>query len=63
MGGGIALVLATLVFWRLSQGLKLLPSNNDKISTSNAGLLDLAEHKLLSGEKIDDDTDDDEQKP
>jgi hypothetical protein len=57
-GGVLALLLATLIFWRLSQGLKLVPPNSGKMSTSNAGLLDMAEKKLLSGERIDDDTDD-----
>jgi hypothetical protein len=60
LGGTLALLAATFVFWRLSQGLKLVPpvKAGEKLSTSNVGLLDMAERKLLNGEKIEDDTDD-----
>jgi hypothetical protein len=57
LAGTLALILATFLFWRLSLGLKLV-AEKGPISTSNAGLLDMAEHKLLGGQKIADDTDD-----
>jgi hypothetical protein len=60
LGGTVCLLLATFVFWRLSQGLKLSPpaKAGEKISTSNAGLLDMAEKKLLDRQALADDTDD-----
>ena len=61
LGGTLCLLVATFSFWRLSQGLKLTPpaKTGDKISTSNAGLLDMAERKLLDNQNIAEDTDDD----
>ena len=56
----MSLLLGTFVFWRLSQGMKPGVAG-EPISTSNAGLLDMAEHKLLGGQKIADDSDDEPQ--
>lgn len=56
VGGSIALAVATLIFWRLTFGLKINPTVGN-VSTSNAGLLDMAEHKYLVNGKIADDTD------
>jgi hypothetical protein len=58
LGGSIALMLATFLFWRLSKALKFTPPVNGKPAVGNTGLLDMAEQKLLDGQKIQDDTED-----
>ena len=60
LAGTTALVVSTFIFWRLTHGLKILSSAAEaggKIGTSNAGLLDMAEHKFLVKGKLADDTD------
>ena len=59
VAGALALAIATLIFWRLTFGLKINPTPGN-VSTSNAGLLDMAEHKYLVNGKIADDTDQEE---
>lgn len=62
LAGVVTLVLATLIFWRLTKGLRISTDGktDGKISTSNSGILDMAEHKYLVKGKIADDTDEEE---
>lgn len=52
------MVVAALVFWRLSAALKMTSAPDAKMGVSNANLLDMAEQKLLTGSQLVDDTDD-----
>lgn len=58
IGGAVGMVVAALVFWRLSAALKMTSAPNAKMGVSNANLLDMAEQKLLAGSQLVDDTDD-----